>query len=67
MIEKEKKKKRIGEIHEGKQFRDPLLLGSWRKKASKKAQNDKSYAQNLKWKKLSNTSSKSTVETVEFL
>lgn len=62
----EKIKKRIGEIQDGKQFRDPLLSGSWKKKASKKTQNDKSHAQNLKWKKLSNTSSKSTVETVEF-
>lgn len=61
----EKEKRRIGEMQEGKQFRDPLLLGSWKKKARKKTQNDKSHAQNLKWKKVSNTSSKSTVETVK--
>lgn len=62
----EKEKRRIAEMQEGKQFRDPLLLGSWKKKASKNTQNDKSHAQNLKWKKLSNTSSESTVETVKF-
>lgn len=62
----EEEKRRIAEMQEEKQFRDPLLLGSWKKNASKNTQNDKSHAQNLKRKKLSNTSSKSTVETVKF-
>lgn len=61
----EKEKRTIGEMQEMKQFRNPLLLWSWKKQARKKTQNDKSRAQNLKWKKLSNTSSKSTVETVK--
>lgn len=37
----EKEKRRIGEMQEGKQLRDPLLLGSWKKKVRKKTQNDK--------------------------
>lgn len=36
----EKEKRRIGEMQEGKQFRDPLLLGSWKKQARKNTQND---------------------------
>lgn len=38
-------------MEEGEQFREPFLLGSRKEKAGQTPWDDKSYAQNPKWKK----------------